>query len=150
MLRVILVAAAVACSGQTAPPAPPARPAPPAIAVDAGPPADAAPLDQDLPRLAARGLAMFGDIAAAFAQSGEDCAAAAARLTEIARTYRDVIDANARLVREGRGKELQAALAPHRDAFDAAARAIMTSPTMAACAQDPAFAEAFDALVEPS
>jgi hypothetical protein len=126
---------------------PSAHQAPPvAIVVDAGPPADAAPLEHDLPRLVERSLAMYRDIAAAFAASGEDCAAATARLGELAVRDRDIVIANAKVVHDGRAAALRATLEPHGAAFDASARAIMQSPTLAKCAQDATFARSFDEL----
>lgn len=144
MLRVMWIAAALACSARSAPPpAPPvAHAAPPA---DAG--VDAAPLDQDLPRLAERSLALYQDIARAFTASGENCSAASARLHELTERYRDVVAANAKVLHDGRAKELRAALDPESDAFDAAAAAVVQSPTMSRCAQDRGFARAFDELV---
>jgi hypothetical protein len=151
MLRLICVVAAVACSGTAAPPAEPPRaagsPSPSAHPADAG--RDATALDQDLPALAARSVTMYQDIARAFAASGEDCAAAAARLRQLAIGYHDVVAANARILHDGRARELRAALEPHGDVFDASARDIVSSPTMARCSQDPAFARAFDELLEP-
>jgi len=146
MMRALWIAATLGCSG-AAPPAP--HPTPVAIAVDAGPPPDARPLDRDLPRLVERSLAMYHDIAAAFTASGDDCAAATAQLGQLAMRDRDVVAANAAVLHDGRAAQLRAALAPHSDAFDAAARAIMQSPTLSRCAQDPAFAKAFDELFEP-
>lgn len=140
----LTLATAIGCSGA----APPAHQAAPPIIVDAGPPADAGPLDRDLPRLIDRSLAMYRDIAAAFAASGEDCAAATAKLGELAARDRDVVTANAKVLHDGRGAELRAALEPHGETFDASARAIMQSPTLARCAQDPTFARAFDQLFE--
>jgi hypothetical protein len=146
MKRVIWLAAAIACSRPApAPRSAPVRAAPPDAAV-----ADAAPLDRDLPRLVERAIAMYEDIAKAFAASGKDCAAASARLGQLAAAYHDVVAANARVLHDGRAAELKAALAPHGDAFDAGARAIMQSPTMSACAQDPAFTRALDQLLEAS
>lgn len=144
MLRVMWIAAALACSGRSSgpPPAPPVAHAAPADAA-----VDAAPLDQDLPRLVERSLALYQDIAKAFAASGEDCAAASGRLRELTERYRDVVAANAKVLRDGRAKELRAALDPRSDAFDAAAAAVVQSPTMSRCAQDRGFARAFDELV---
>jgi hypothetical protein len=148
MLRVIWVAAAVACSARPpAPVQPPPPPPPPAVA-DAGV-IDAAPLDQDLPRLVERLLAMYQDVARAFAASGEDCAAATARLRELAGRHREAATANAKVLHDGRDRELRAALGPRSEAFDEAAAAVVQSPTMSKCARDPAFAKAFDALVAP-
>jgi hypothetical protein len=141
-------ALALACSGS--PPAPPrATPPPVAIVIDAGPPPDARPLDQDLPQLVERSLAMYRNLAAAFAASGPDCAAATARLGELATRDRDVVAANAKVLHDGRAAELRAALERQGAAFDESARAIMQSPTLASCAQDPAFAKAFDRVIEP-
>ena len=142
----ITIALAIACRGK---PPPPAQPAEAAATADAALAGDAASLDQDLPRLALRSLAMYQDVAKAFVASGEDCAAAATRLGQLAGAYRDVVTANAKVLHDGHAKQLQAALDPHGDAFDDSARAIMQSPTMSRCAQDPAFANAFDALLEP-
>jgi hypothetical protein len=144
--------AAVACRGEPLPPARPVAAAPVGVGPDAGSAAGrasgAVPLDQDLPQLAQRSLAMYQDVAKAFAASGEDCAAAAGRLGQLAGIYHDVALANAKVLRDGRARQLQAALDPHGEAFDDAARAIMQSPTMSKCAQTPAFAKAFDALLE--
>jgi len=147
MSRALWLAVVVACSG---PSAPEVR-APPPVAIDAGVAhavIDAPALDRDLPRLVERSLAMYRDVAGALAASA-DCAVVAARLGELARGYRDVVDANAKVLHDGRAKELRAALEPHGDAFDASARTIVQSPTMAKCSQDAAFAKAFDALLEP-
>jgi hypothetical protein len=149
MLRVLGIAAVVACSG-TPPPAAtqPAAPPRPAIVTDAAL-ADAASLDQDLPRLIERSLAMYQDVAAAFAASGTDCAAAIARLGRLAGAYRDVVVANARVVHDGRAGQLRDALALHDEVFTAAAGEVMHSPTMAACAPDPVFTHALDDLFAP-
>jgi len=149
MSRVLCLAAVIACSAPSASAPPPAPPAPPplAIVVDARPPPDARPLDQDLPRLIERSLAMYRDVADAFTASGDDCAAATAKLGQLAVADRDVVAANAKVIRDGRAAELRTALEPHGDAFDAAARAIMQSPTLARCAPDAVFARAFDELL---
>jgi hypothetical protein len=166
MLRVMSIAAVLAaCSARAAgPPAspPPARapsspvhaapPPPPASAppvAAAPPPADATPLDQNLPRLVERALALYRDVAAALAASGNDCAAASARLRELSARYRDVVLANAKVLHDGRARPLRAALEPHGDEFDAAAQAVVQSPAMARCAPDPAFGKAFDELLAP-
>lgn len=157
MLRVMSIAAVLAaCSGQApAPAAPSARaPAAPAAsssarAAAAPAEADATPLDQDLPRLVERALAMYRDVASALAASGNDCASASARLRELSERYRDVVTANAKVLRDGRARELRAALGSHGDEFDAAAQAVVGSPAMAKCAPDPAFSKAFDELLAP-
>ncbi len=115
--------------------------------------ADAAPgdadvaLDRDLPKLALRALALYKDVAQAFVAAGEDCPAAIAKLGALQSTYADVVAANAKVLREHRAKELRAALAPYQDDFDAAAQSIMGSKTLATCAPDKAFEQAFDRLV---
>jgi len=148
MFRVLGITVAVACSGKPSPPAQPAGPGPGAAVADAGAAADAAPLDQDLPRLVERALVMYHAVADALAASGEDCAAATAKLGQLAGTYRDVVVANAKVLHDGRAKQLQTALAPHLEDFDRTAQAIMHGPTIATCAQDAAFAKAFDELLE--
>jgi hypothetical protein len=161
MLRAMSIAAVLAaCSGRAGPvaspgAAPAAAPAPPAAA-PAPPPAapapahaDAAPLDQDLPRLIERALAMYRDIAGALAASGNDCAAASARIRELSGRYRDVVTANAKVLRDGRARELRTALEQHGDEFDAAAQTVVGAPVMAKCAPDPAFGKAFDELLAP-
>ena len=127
------------------------RPAPAPIqivTIDAAPqPRDAAGLDQDLPQLATRSLKLYEEVAAAFTAVGEDCAAAATRLGTLRERYLDVVTANEKILHDGRAKELRVALAPYEEQFDAAAKAIVKSPTLAACSQDAAFARAFDELV---
>jgi CxxC motif-containing protein (DUF1111 family) len=142
---IAIAIAAAACNGKPRPPAQITAPAP--VVADAAAAEDGT-LAQDLPRLARRSLVMYQDVGQALADSREDCAAAAARLGQLAATYRDVVTANAKVLRDGRARQLQAALDPHGDAFDRAAQAIVQSPAMAACAQDAAFARAFDELLE--
>ena len=136
---------------RTPPPcARPAGPTPVAVALDAGTARDATPLDQDLERLAQRSLAMYQDVAKAFAETGEDCKAATARLGQLTAEYRDVATANAKVLQDGRANELRAALDPHSGELDRAAKAVVQSPTMSRCSQDRAFARAFDELHEAS
>jgi hypothetical protein len=152
MLRVTWIAAvavAVAACTSRAPSQPPAQPARAPVAAPADAAVDAAPLDRDLPRLVARSLAMYREVVRSFVDSGEDCAAASARLHELAGRYRDVVAGNAQVLHDGRAAELRAALAAHEQEFDAAAQAVMQSPTMARCARDPAFGKAFDELAAP-
>lgn len=146
MFRVIGLAAVVACS-KPPPAAPAAGPAP--AASDAGVAAAATALDQDLPRLVERSVLLYHAVADALAASGPDCAAATARLGQLAGTYRDVVAANAKVLHDGRAKQLQAALDPHSEDFDRSAQAIVQSPTMTKCSQDAAFIKAFDELLEP-
>lgn len=155
MTRASVLAAAaslvVAACGSSPTRPPPAAPAPVAAApaVAPSPALDAAPLDQDLPRLVERSLAMYRDIARVFAASGEDCAAATGELRKLAGQNRDVVAANAKVLHDGRASELRAALDPHDAEFDAAAAAVVQSPTMAKCAPDPAFGKALDELLQP-
>lgn len=127
-------------------PAKPPRAGPAAPASDAGVP-DAVPLDRDYPRLAERAVLLYEAVAEAFRAAGEDCARATSRLGELAAAYHDVVAANAKVLHEGRARELKRALAKHGDQFDAAAKSIVESPTMAKCSEDPAFTRAFDDLV---
>jgi hypothetical protein len=147
MLRVLSVAAvaAVACSGAAPVPAPPVAPA--VVVADAAVASDAAALDQDLPRLAERSLALYRDVAQALT-AAQDCAAATAKVRALAGEYRDVVAASAKVLQDGRAAELRAALDPHSETFDRSAQAIMTSPAMSKCSQDPGFAKAFDELVD--
>jgi len=132
--------------GSAQKPAPSGPPAAPAPAPDAGVPA-AVPLDRDYPRLAERAVSLYDAVAEAFRAAGEDCARATSRLGELAAAYRDVVAANAKVLHEGRARELKQALARHGDQFDAAAKSIVESKTMARCSEDPAFTRAFDDLV---
>ena len=121
-----------------------------ANASDAGPAVDTAPpkLEDDLPRLAERAVAMFQAWQRALVDANEDCAAATTRLNQLAIEYADVIDANARVVHAGhdRVKALRAELAKHDEQMDTAAEAIAHSKTMSKCAGDPAFAHAIDRI----
>jgi hypothetical protein len=129
----------------------PARPAGGGAGSATPPPAagsaDAAGLDRDYPRLAERAVQLYEAVAEAFRAAGQDCPQATQRLGGLAATYRDVVAANAKILHEGRARELKQALARHGDRFDAAAKAIVESPTMARCAEDPPFTKAFDDLV---
>ena len=132
----------------------PAPPKPPNIKTagsgSAAPPPDAAPpgaLDQDLPRLAARATKLYQEVAAGFTAAGEDCPAATAKLGALQTEYADVIAANAKVLHDGRARELRAALEPHAEHLDAAAKSIVESKTMKKCSPDRAFADSFDKLV---
>lgn len=127
-------------------PSKPASSAPPAPPADAAL-TDAQALDRDYARLAERAVALYEAVAEAFRAARQDCARATARLGELGATYRDVVTANAKVLHEGRARELKQALDKHGDRFDAAAKAIMESSTMATCFEDSAFTKAFDDLV---
>src|SRR4051812_36080821 len=114
-MRRLVIAALIACSGH-----PPATPLPPGsgsavvviadAAIDAPPP----PLDRDPPRLAARAVDMMQAVATALADSGEDCAAATAKLDTIRADFADLLAANATMLADGRKAELKAAIAPRQ------------------------------------
>ncbi len=137
-----IIAALAACGGAASPPtvAPVAPIAPPPAPL---------PLDRDLPRLVTRSLAMYQDVAAALAATPTDCAAATARLDQLAARYREVVAANARVIRDGRAAELRAALAPRDAELGAAAAAVIHAPALAACASEPAFGRALDGVFSP-
>lgn len=118
--------------------------APVVVAPDASPPG---PLDRDLPRLAARSVALYAAVSTAFRTAGSDCAAATKQLGTLHGEYAEVIAANAKVLHDGRSKELKAALAKHDDQLEASAKEIVGSQTIKACASDRAFTKAFDDLV---
>jgi hypothetical protein len=84
-----------------------------------------------------------------FAATGEDCAAATAKLEGLVKEFDDVIVANAKVLHDHRAKEMRAALEPHQKELDAAAHAIMESKTLATCSPDKRFENAFDRLMAP-
>lgn len=137
-----LIVLAVAC-GHPQPPTPSAGSNTPSDASTI----DAAPLDTDLPRLAQRAVELYKDVAAAFTAAGTDCGAATAKLRELTTKHAEVVAANAKVMRDGRGMKLKIALRSHEVEFDAAAKSIIGSPTLPACSQDETFAKAFDELV---
>lgn len=91
---------------------------------------------------------MYADWEHALAEANGDCAAATAKLNAVADANADVITANARVLAAGHDKvaALRTALEPHAAELDASAKAIVQSPTMAACHGDAAFARAIDRL----
>jgi len=117
-----------------------------ASTVDAAP-AQAGPLDRDLPRLAQRSVALYQAVVVAFRAAGSDCAVAAKQLGELRAEYADVAAANVKVLHDGRARELKAALAKYDDKLDAAAKEIVGSQTMSKCTSDRAFTQAFDDLV---
>src|SRR6186997_149181 len=85
----------------------PTTPANPGRGSDAVPRPDAAVsapagLEDDLPRLAERGVKLFHDWRIALEQSGTDCAAATSKLIALADANRDVIEANRKVLRGSR------------------------------------------------
>jgi hypothetical protein len=145
VLRWLVIAAALGC-GHPAQPVGPATGTPHA---DAGPGDAAIALDDDLPQLAARSLALYQDLAKVLGGPAVECAAATTKLDAIATQYAEVTAANDRVLKAGHDKikRLKAALEPHEADFDAAAKTIVESQTMRNCSQDPAFAKVMDRLV---
>ena len=151
MLRVLITTLAIACGTKPSPPAaqpepPPPPPADAAVIPDA-PPAPVGPLDRDMPRLAERSLKLYESVVETFRNAGGDCPAATTKLNALRAEFADVTSANAKVLHEGRGRELKAALAKYDDKLDAAAREIVGSQTMSKCSSDRAFTRAFDELV---
>jgi hypothetical protein len=140
-----LLIAALGCSHAATPPGPP--PGTGAHVIDAGIDAPRA-LDDDLPRLAARSLQLYQDLAQVVAAGG-DCASVAAKIDALATTYAEVTAANARVLHAGHDKvkALKHELEPHQADFDDAAKTIAGAPAMSQCSQDAAFDKALDRLV---
>ena len=141
MARWLLFAALAGC-GHAAPPASSHELA--HAPSDAAPP-DAAALDDDLPRLAARLTQLYQEVAAALA-AGSECAAAVDRLVAIETSYADVIAANARVAHGDNASAYRRALEPHQSELTAVVAAIVTAPTTHQCAHDDQFTAAMDRL----
>jgi hypothetical protein len=135
---------AIACGH----PSTPAKPGPGSGVAQAAPADAPLALENDLPRLAERAVKLYRDWQAALADAGTDCVAATTKMNAIADANADVIDANRKLVRGDRErvKAMRAELDKHQAELDASAKAIVESPTMAKCSQDPGFAKALDRL----
>src|SRR3569623_1980408 len=153
MLRWWLAIAVLASCGH----APPASPetgtthvSPAATPADAaGPPA----LDDDLPRLAERSVALYAQLARVLGPpAASDCAAVARDLAKLGADNADVLAANAKVLPAGHDKiqRLKNAIEPHQDALDAAAKVISESQTMKTCSEDAGFAKAIDRLLGES
>jgi hypothetical protein len=112
--------------------------------VDTGPPK----LEDDLPRLAERAVALFQGWQRVLADSGEDCGAATTKMNQLAIDFADVIEANSHVVHSGHDKikQLRAELAKYDEQMDTAAEAIAHSKTMSKCASEPAFSRAVDRI----
>jgi hypothetical protein len=138
---------AILANGCGQPRASPMTPAPSTVTGDAAI-LEQAPLDQDLPRLADRAVALYADWARAFAEAGTDCTLATSKMNEIADTYADVIEANRRILHAGHAKvvAMRDEMRKHETENDASAKAIMEGPTMTECSSDPAFSKAVDRL----
>jgi hypothetical protein len=142
--RGLLALIVVGCGHAAPPPAPvvtATHQAPPDAAVDAA-------LEDDLTALATRAVKMYQDWQHAMEEANGDCAAATTKVNALADANADLIAANARIQRAGHDKivQLRAALESHSAELDASAKAIVQSPTMAACAHDPAFSHAIDRI----
>ena len=150
MLRWLLIAVLASCGH-----APPAGPETGGTHATPTPPADAAPppgLDDDLPKLAERSTALYEQLAKVLGPPATDCAAVTRELDKVATDNADVLAANARVLHAGHDKiqRLKAAIEPHQDALDAAAKTISESQTMKTCAEDAGFAKAIDRLLGES
>jgi hypothetical protein len=120
-----------------------------AIVMDAGAP-DAAALDADPERLAARSV----DLLRAYGHAlvgASDCPDAAARLGAVIDANRDVIDASARVLHEqGATREaLVRALGVRASDVAEAGKQLVEAPIARQCAGDAAFREALDRLRGP-
>ena len=156
MRRPLLIAAFAlgACGTKSSPPERPTAPPPDAAGSDAAPiavvdvtPTPTGPLERDLPRLAQRAVALYEAVVAAFRTAGTNCATAITQLGTLRTEYSEVVLANAKVLHEGRARELKVALAKYGDKLDAAAKEIVGSQTMSKCTSDRAFTKAFDDLV---
>jgi hypothetical protein len=143
MVRALVLAVTLGCGHSSS--GPPAAQRGSSATGDAG--SAASGLDQDLPRLAARGVKLYEEIAAAFVAAGENCATATAQLDALTRANADVVAANRRVLQEDRAMQLKIALREHAAQFDQAAQSIMGSKTLPACSENEAFAKAFEQLV---
>ena len=153
-MRRALFVFVIGCGPRTPTQKPPPPQAPDAslVVVDAAvvvvlPDAPPLPLDRDLPRLAERSVALYAAVVTTFQTAGADCAAATKQLGVLRDEYRDVTIANAKVLREGRARQLKAALAQYDDKLEASAKQIVGSKTIKACSNDHAFTDAFDELV---
>jgi hypothetical protein len=144
---VVVLAIIVGCGHPAAAPSSPASP----VGTSHAAPLDAAAppaLEDDLPRLAERAVKFYADWQHIMEATTSDCAAAATKISALADANADFITANAHVMRAGHDKvvQLRAALEPHAADLDASAKAIVQSPTMAACHDNPAFAHAIDRI----
>jgi len=100
-----------------------------------------------MPRLAERSVALYESVVATFRASGTNCAAATKQPDEVRARYSDVSAATAKILHEGRARELRTALAKVQDKLETAAKEIAAAPTMKQCSADRAFTKAFDDVV---
>ena len=125
-------------------PASPQRPQPAPIADAAVPTGN---LEDDPARLAARALQLFTDWSRALGES-TDCDSAAAKMNAIADANKDLIEANARLLRSPREKVLavRTELDKREAEMGPLAKSISESALMTKCSSHAAFAKAVDRL----
>jgi hypothetical protein len=146
MSRWACAALLVVGCGHAAPPPTPPPGNTHVAAADAGVPDAPKALEDDLPRLAERAVALFQAWVSVLDAAGEDCALATTKLNQLAVEYADVIEANRKIAHAGHDKikQLRAELAKHDEELDAAAKTIAGSKTMAKCAPNKAFSDAID------
>ncbi len=144
MARWLLFAALAGC-GHAAPPRSTRELA--TAPADAALPPDAAALDDDPSRLAARSTQLYQELAASLV-GATDCMEAAAKLEAIDTSYADVIAANMRMTRASRDKAraFKDALAPYEAALGSAMHAVADAPIVKQCARDERFSTAIDRL----
>ncbi len=143
-LAIVAIGCGSSAPAQTArPPEGSATAARPDASVEARP-----ALADDLPRLALRARQLYLDWHAAFADGNTDCPTATASMKALADKNADVIAANQQVMRDGheKRKALRAEVGKYEAEMEPVAKAIVESPIMARCANDPAFAKAVDRL----
>lgn len=145
--RAWLVSFAIGCGHPSSPATPGRGSAAPNPTSDAAVGQSVA-LDQDLPLLAERAVKLYLDWQTVLRDAGSDCAAAATKMNAIADANADVIEANRKVLHGSRDrvKALRVELDKHQAELDASAKAIVESPAMAKCSNDPAFSKALDRL----
>jgi hypothetical protein len=140
----ILAIVAVGC-GQRAPARAPRSPATASPSTTAPTPVR---LADDLPRLAGRAKELYLAWQSALSNGDLDCTTASVRTNHVADVFADVAEANREVVRAGHERitKLRAELDTYDAEIGPAAKAIVESPIMSRCVDDPAFARAIDRL----
>jgi hypothetical protein len=147
-----LIAIGLAACGPSRTPAAPTDPVADAPAdappVATAPAPDAAPvplpLDRDMPALAAGYVALVTAVADALASAGTDCARAADGVVALRTQFKDVRDAAARVLIDGRAALLEPELDARSASIDAALARM--KPTLDACKSDARLDEALEGL----
>jgi hypothetical protein len=140
MRWIVFALTAIACGHVSPTPTPIAAPLAPVVV--APPPAPPLPLDQDLPRLVDRLLAMYQAIGDALIGTCDEVTARLATLS-----FDDVPAAIAKVLHDGRGGDLHAALARRDPRFAELGRRITESPVIASCAGNEVFTAALDKVI---